>query len=157
MFEYEVFSAEEAAQEQFKILPAGVYDAVIENAVEKTSSNGNPMIDLKLKVFDEKGGIYYMRDFLVFTKKMAWKVRHFAKAAKLLNEYEAGKLCAAIIINKHVGVDVGIKPGEAIPFHDLNGKPEGSKYPDNNKISDYVEKEPEYNKDYAMKDEGLPF
>src|SRR5690606_16460117 len=104
-----------------------------------------------------KGGIYYMRDFLVFTKKMAWKVRHFAKAARVLDAYEDGKLCAQILIDKHVGVDVGIKPGEDIPFHDLNGKQEGSKYPDNNKISDYVEKEPEFRKDYAMKDSDLPF
>lgn len=66
---------------------AGEYNLAVKDAAEKTSSNGNPMIELKLDVlgpvngdqFDEDSGplIY---DNLVFTQNAFWKIDQFRNA-----------------------------------------------------------------------------
>ena len=139
MFAYDIMDEETAMNERFQLLKEGDYDAVVQTAVDKVSANsGNPMIDLTLLVYDSEGKTHTVRDFLVFTKSMMWKVIHCASSAGLMMQYTAGRLCSDILKDKRVRVKVGTEEGNEIPEDKLNGKPYGSKYPSKNKIEDYL-------------------
>jgi hypothetical protein len=141
-FLYQPITEQEAIEERFNLLKEGDYDAVITTSQDKVSANsGNPMMDITLQVFDEVGKARDVRDFLVFTKTMMWKVIHFADSSGLLKEYEEGKLCSEVAVGKRVRVKITIEEGGEIPQDKLKGKPAGSKYPDKNKVVDYVKKE----------------
>jgi hypothetical protein len=163
MFAYDVMSEQEAIEQRFNLLKEGEYDAVVTVSHDKVSSNsGNPMMDITLQVFDESGKACDVRDFLVFTKKMMWKVIHFADSASLLKEYEEGKLCSEVAIGQRVRVKIGIEEGGEITQDKLKGKPIGSKYPDKNKVEDYVKKEDQKpltiaNDDKQLEDDDIPF
>jgi len=141
MFQYDVMSEQEAIEERFSLLKEGNYDAVIISSQDKQSSTGNPMMDITLQVFDDQGRSRDVRDFLVFTKKMMWKIIHFSNSAGVLKEYEDGKLCSEVALGKRVQVKIIIEEGKEIPADKLNGKPSGSKYQDKNKVEDYIKKE----------------
>src|SRR5438105_666981 len=111
MFAYDVMSEQEAIEERFHILKEGEYDAVIAASYDKLSSSGNPMMDMTLQVFDEDGKTRDVRDFLVFTKSMMWKVIHFADSASLLKIYQDGKLCSDYAVGHRVRVKIIIEEG----------------------------------------------
>jgi hypothetical protein len=139
MFNYQVYSEQEAMAERFQLLKEGKYDAVIKASIDKVSVNsGNPMMDMTVSVFDASGKQHDIRDFLVFTPAMMWKVVHFAGSANLLKEYEDGKLCSEIVVNKRVKVQITVEEGREIAQDKLKGKALGSRYPDKNKIADYL-------------------
>ncbi len=140
MFSYEVLSESEAAAERFMLLKEGEYDAIVEASQDKISANsGNPMMDMTLTVYDENGKGHAVRDFLVFTKGTMWKVIHFAKSAGIMHAYEDEKLCSEVALGKSVRVKIGIEQGSEIPSDRLNGKPQGAKYPDKNKVIAYIQ------------------
>lgn len=141
MFVYDVMSEQEAIEERFNLLKEGEYDAVITVSHDKQSSSGNPMMDMTLQVFDAQGKARDVRDFLVFTKTMMWKVIHFADSAGLLPQYEQGKLCSEVAVGQRVRVKITIEEGSEISADKLKGKPAGSKYPDKNKVEDYIKKD----------------
>lgn len=143
-FSYQVMSETEAEKERYNLLKEGEYDAVIATSEDKVSaSSGNPMMDMILHVYDEHGKEHPVRDFMVFTKSMMWKVINFANSAGLMAQYESGNLCSESAMGNRVRVKIGIESGSIIPFDKLNGKPAGSKYPDKNKVVEYLQrKEP---------------
>lgn len=141
MFQYDVMSEQEALAERFQLIKEGIYEGVITSSQDTKSSTGNPMMDMTVTVYDENGKPHDIREFLVFTKTMMWKVIHFADSAGLLKEYEEGKLCSQVAIDKRVMVKVIVEEGSEIPQDKLKGKPLGSKYPDKNKIGEYIKKE----------------
>ncbi len=155
MFVYEILSEQEAIEERFNLLKEGEYDAVITASHDKQSSSGNPMMDITLQVFDHNGKARDVRDFLVFTKTMMWKVIHFADSAGLLPQYEQGKLCSEVAVGQRVRVKINIEEGSVIPEDKLKGKPAGSKYPDKNKVEDYIKKDDQ--KPLEQKVEDDPF
>lgn len=142
MFAYDVMSEQEAIEERFNLLKEGEYDAVVLSSQDKVSANsGNPMMDVILQVFDENGKAREVRDFLVFTKSMMWKVIRFADSAGLIKQYESGTLCSEKAIDSRVKVKIVIEEGSKIPEDKLKGKPLGSKYPNKNKVEDYIKQE----------------
>lgn len=141
MFHYEIMSEQEAMAERFQLLKEGIYEGVITASQDKTSSKGSPMMDMTVTVFDEHGKSCDVRDFLVFTKAMMWKVVHFADSANIMADYETGRLCSEVAINQRVKVKVVIEQGGEIPVDKLNGKPIGTRYFDKNKIEDYIKRE----------------
>ena len=141
MFQYQPMSEQEAMAERFQLLKEGEYDAVITASSDSQSKTGNPMMDMTVSVYDENGKSHDVRDFLVFTKIMMWKIVHFADSAGIVKEYEAGKLCSETAIGKRVRVKINVEEGNEIPEDKLKGKALGSKYPDKNKIEDYVKKD----------------
>lgn len=158
MFSYDVMSEQEAMQERFQLLKEGEYDAVVMASEDKVSANsGNPMMALTLAVYDKEGKPHDVRDFLVFTKTMMWKVVHFADSAGLLKEYEEQKLCSEIAIDRRVRVKITIEEGGNIPEDKLKGKSIGSKYPDKNKVEDYVKKADQKDAGAPFIDDDLPF
>ena len=140
MFAYPVMDEEQAMNERFQILKAGEYDAVVQTSEDKVSANsGNPMMDITLSIYDAEGNTHPVRDFLVFTKSMMWKVIHCANSSGLANIYQQQKFCSLALLGRRVRVKLGIEEGKEIPHDKLNGKPSGSKYNAKNKVEDYIQ------------------
>lgn len=159
MFQYEVMTEKDAMAERFQLIKEGEYDAMVSHSVDKRSSTGNPMMEMTLTIYNANGSTHEIRDYLVFTKTMMWKVIGFCQAANLMEIYEAGKLCSKEVKNCHVRAKVGLESGKEIPEDKLNGKPLGSKYPDKNKIEHYVKimDENNLNKKNLKKEEADSF
>lgn len=151
-----MMSEQEAMAERFQLIKEGIYDGVITASQDTKSKTGNPMMDMTITVYDENGKGHDIRDFLVFTKQMMWKVVHFCDSAGILKEYESGKLCSQVAIDKRVQVKISVEEGREIPQDQLKGKPVGSKYPDKNKVEDYIKQE-EQGKPSAHSTESAPF
>src|SRR6185369_1060805 len=137
MFQYQPMSEQEAMAERFQLLKEGIYDAVITASSDTTSSKGHPMMDMTVTVYDENGKSHDVRDFLVFTKAMMWKVVHFAESANCLEGYQDGKLCSEMAIKNTVKVKLGVEKGGEIPEDKIKNKQLGTRYFDKNKIEDY--------------------
>lgn len=159
MFIYTPITEQEAIEERYHLLKEGEYDAIVSVSQDKVSANsGNPMMDITLQVFDEDGKARDVRDFLVFTKSMMWKVIHFANSAGVLKEYQEGKLCSDIVVGNRVRVKITIEEGSEIPHDKLKGKSPGSKYPDKNKVDDYLANQSKIKKESApFEDDELAF
>jgi len=82
----------EAEIKAANLLPEGVYDFEVFDAVDKVSKSGNDMIELHLKVFTDDGSTRQMRDWIL--ESFAHKLRHFCEACGLTKQYEAGALTA---------------------------------------------------------------
>lgn len=142
MFAYDAMTEQEAMNSRYQLMKDGEYDAVIITSEDKISANsGNPMMDMTLHVYDEDGKSHDVRDFLVFTKSMMWKVIHCADSAGLNKEYMEGKFCSDLVNGCSVRVKIGTEIGSEIPEDKLKGKPLGSRYPNKNKVEDYIKKE----------------
>ena len=157
MFQYDVMTEAEAIQERFQLLKEGEYDAVITASTDKQSSSGNPMMDMTLQVFDAEGKAKDVRDFLVFTKGMMWKVINFSDSAGLKQAYEDGKLCSEVAVGNRVRVKIAIEEGGIIPEDKLKGKPAGTRYSDKNKIEDYVKRGEETAPPVTLDDDEIAF
>ncbi len=153
VFAYDILTEQEAIEERFQLLKEGEYDAVIAASQDKTSGSGNPMMDITLQVFDAAGKARDVRDFLVFTKGMMWKIIHFADSAGLLKQYEEGKLCSEVAIGNRVRVKITIEEGSEIPQDKLKGKPTGTKYPNKNKVDDYIKKDDQKSTEASFDDD----
>lgn len=78
--------------EESSLLADGTYDFEVIAAVEKTSAKGNDMVELKIRIEEERS--YVVADYLVSIDSMAYKIRHFAESVGLVDEYERGTLPA---------------------------------------------------------------
>lgn len=79
--------------EESLLLPNGNYGFEIVKAEErKSKSSDNYMFALSLKVFNEDGDAKFVDDYIVFTDRWAFKLRHLAASVGLVAEYEAGTL-----------------------------------------------------------------
>lgn len=80
----------ESELNQFTLLPAGIYDCEVMEAEDKVSTAGNPMIKIKLNVFDAQGKKHVIFDYLM--EKLAYKLRHAAYTFGQGASYEKGTL-----------------------------------------------------------------
>lgn len=140
MLNYQVMDEAEAMQERFQLLPKGEYEAVIVKSEDRQSHSGNPMMDMTLHVYDREGQSHPVRDFLVFTKTMMWKAIHCADSAGVIDQYKAGKMCSNIIEGKSVRIKLNVEEGREIPADKLGDRSPGDKYPDKNKVDDYIKR-----------------
>ena len=107
------------------LLEAGIYDFEVMEAEEKTSSKGNDMVALGLRIENNEGRGFKILDWLVATDGGAYKVRHFAESVGLLAEYEKGDMPAGIMIGKTGRAKIAVKPAEG-------------QYRAKNTVADYV-------------------
>lgn len=140
LFDYEVLTEDQANKERYQLLNDGMYPAVITKVNHKISPKGNNMYEVDLDVYDENGRGHFIRDYVVFTRSMSWKVIHFADSTGTIAEYESKKFTPDLLLNKSCVVLIKTQQGAEIPVEKLNGKPAGSRYPDKNVIQDYVKK-----------------
>jgi hypothetical protein len=111
-----------------ELLSPGEYDAEVMTAEEKQSKSGNDMIAMRLKVYGDNGAEASVFDYLL--DAVAYKVRHFAEAAGMIDAYERGELYAEDLVGKVVRVKLKIE-------HDKTGN-----YADKNAVQDYIVQAP---------------
>jgi hypothetical protein len=61
------------------VFPEDDYNFVVDDAREKESRNGNPMIEL-VHIISHNGVTIRVIDYLVFKEKAFWKIDHFREA-----------------------------------------------------------------------------
>lgn len=137
-FSYDVMTEEQAQQERFSLLPEGEYDASIERYEGKMSSGGNRMVVFGLHVYDASGKAHEINDYIAFTPKMTWKLRHHCVSAGLEKEFEGKTWRPRMSVGKTVRVKIIVQSGQEIPHDKLKGKAPGAKYPDRNSVDDYL-------------------
>lgn len=135
---YKALNEEDAQKARYGLLEDGEYDAVVKVSTQKPSKSGNIMAELILDVFDKQGQAHEVKDWLVFSNNMLWKLKHFCESAGLEKEYQAEQFHPGMAVNQHVRVKIITEIGNEIPIDKLQGKPVGSRYPDRNKIEDYL-------------------
>ena len=81
-------------------LEPGLADFEVVNASEKVSKTGNAMIELQLRVWDNKGKEGSIYDYLVSTDKAMWKIYLFCKSINAKEEYEKGNITPDFTIGK---------------------------------------------------------
>lgn len=106
--------------------PDGFYEFEVTEAEETTSQAGNDMVKLKIKVYNDEGASRTVYDYLVGTESAQFKVRGFASAVGLIDQYESGNLDA---------VEMEGRTGKCklVIQKDRNGS-----FPDKNAIGAYV-------------------
>ncbi len=108
-----------------KLWAKGVYDFEITDAFEKESkTKGNPMIELKVKIFGPDGGARVITDYLL--EQRGEKLRHAAEVCGLLDEYNRGSLAHTDFHHKRGKLKLGIE------------KDKTKTWPDKNVVLDYV-------------------
>lgn len=111
-------------KELSNLFEEGTYDAEIVKAEEATSSKGNDMIVVTLRVYDGAGSSKFVTDYLM--DKIPYKLKHICKACDLLPDYENGTIDAAKFVGKSVKIKLNIQEDKE------------NKYPDKNIIKDYI-------------------
>lgn len=119
------------------LLPPGIYPFRVESATAKTSSAGNPMIELVIKARNEGGTTVTIYDYLLMPdtnsddepkiKSKTWKIRNFCYSVGLEDEYMSGTL-SPISCNGRSG------NAKLYVEQDPNGK-----YADKNRVAHYIE------------------
>lgn len=134
-FNYPALSEQEAQSERFTLLDDGIYNFTITKATGKMSKpkpgkESSPMIELQITVWDNLGHEHYLYDYLIGSRNMAWKVRHFCEAVGLSKEYESGQFNEYMAQGKSGKAQIGFQAGKP--------KEGGGLYKDKNVIDDYV-------------------
>lgn len=129
------------------LLEPGIYQFQVLDATNEMSKKGNEMIKLSLQLWDKDACCHWIFDYLL--EAMSFKLRHFCSVTGLMTKYEKGQLDASDCIGKTGCVEISIKEG--------NSKPDGTKYPSQNSVKDYV-----LNTSYAVSsndsvDDDVPF
>lgn len=155
MFDYPVLTEEQAQKERYNLLPDGEYEAYAAKVTHRVSPAGNNMFEVLWHVFGKSGQPVEVKDFLVFTTKMMWKVIHCADSCGIIKDYEEKKLTPELLQGQNSRVLISQQKGVPIPSDKLRGQPEGTCYPDKNVIYDYVKLENQ--KKIFKDDQDIPF
>lgn len=116
------------------LMDDGIYDFEVVKCTRKTSQSGNSMAELQLKVWDLKGQVHTVFDYLVFTqiKLNLRKIKHFCVSVGWADKFEKGllpeemqMLCGKVQIGRQ----------DKTPKKDGTGF-----YPPKNVVIDYVSK-----------------
>lgn len=128
-FSYTAYSDEDLSKLS-GLMPNGTYDFVVTSAVAKISKNGNPMIEVNLTVYDKENIPHSIKDYLVSSSNMAWKLKRFCEAIGALDVYLRGEFNELHCINKKGVAKIIIAKGEP--------KEDGSFYNDRNTVKEYI-------------------
>lgn len=145
-------SREEADKKRFSVLEPGRYNARIVHAEETTSKAGNDMFVVELEVFGPDGPVI-VKDYLLPTPKMIWKLLHLAEALGIEAKYQAGEMRPADVVERSCCVDTVLeKP-----------KPDSKYQRPQVRIDDYMKQEfapdgsPRASGGAARNDDDIPF
>jgi hypothetical protein len=105
---YSEAAAVEAARRT--LLAPGWIDAVIREAVERSSARGNEMIEIDIAVPDGRGGERLLKDYLTGTSSLgALRLRHACESIHKLDRYDAGEVSASDFVGHTVRVKIGVE------------------------------------------------
>jgi hypothetical protein len=148
MFEFESYT-EEQVQEMAKppILPEGEYNFEIVKAIDELhdrdnnliplkSKAGNPMMELTLKVWGDSGEIHTIKDWIVLTSNMMFKIRHLCETCGLLDLWNSEQLHASNLEGRLGKAKIIIQKGKEIPLEKRQDRK--THYDDRNSVQDYV-------------------
>lgn len=107
-----------------KLLEKGNYPFIVLKAENKISQSNNPMIQLLLKIWDEKGREHLVYDLLM--ESLEFKLRHFCYAIGHGEMSENGEIDCELIKGKQGECKIYIQ-------EDKSGK-----YPPKNAVADYL-------------------
>jgi uncharacterized protein DUF669 len=91
------------------LLEKGNYAFCVKNAIEKVSDKGNNMIELQLQIFDTHNKERIIKDWLVDTDTMHYKIKHFCESTGQLDVYMADMLSANACRGKNGHLTLDIK------------------------------------------------
>lgn len=103
----------------------------------KSKSSGNPMLKLSLKVWDSKGNQGFIDDYLVFSTKVMYKIKHFWDSVGKPDVFKAGKFTAQDCLGLSGKLKIDIQKGQKKPEEKWSGY-EPEFYPDKNSVKDYM-------------------
>src|ERR1700733_67692 len=83
------------------LLEKGHYDFCVLHALEKKSEASNNMIELQLQIFDTNSKERIVKDWLVDTDTMHYKIKHFCEATNQLDIYTNDLLNAKACLGKN--------------------------------------------------------
>lgn len=169
LFTYQVVTKEEAERSRKSLLEPGEYEFAVINAISAMSNTNpkyadpskpsNPMIVLELTVWDKEGHEISIKDYLVSSEKMNWKIIHFCESVGLMQEYETGKFNENYCKGKIGKLILGIQKGKI--------KDDGTMFDDKNSVKDYIKEfvtplkssilQPLKAANSNFKDDDLPF
>jgi hypothetical protein len=103
----------------FDLFPKGEYDFKVLKAKDKVSQNsGNEMIELELDIYSTDGKTARVYDYLL--ESVAYKLKHFCQAVKLITAYETGNLDADMCIGRTGRCLIEIKQDRTGAYSDKN-------------------------------------
>lgn len=91
-----------AEEREFALPPIGEYNFMVVSAEKTFSSNGNPMIKVRLDLQGADGSVF---DNLVISDKMMWKLVSFFESIGLKKEGEELSLSIGDAADKAVGME----------------------------------------------------
>jgi hypothetical protein len=147
---FKPLSDEEIAAQR-RTLKVGIADFTIGSVKEAISKeSGNEMLKLVLKVWDCKGQEGILYDYITFSPKMAWKLKHFLEAIGEGVQYQTGTIDSGNLVGKSGKVMLAIQKDKTGLYGDKVG------------VKDYMEKvggakEDLPNFDVSKEDDGIPF
>lgn len=100
------------------ILADGVYDFEIATAEETVSKAGNPMIKIKLLIWDHNGNQRIVWDYLLTDNQ--FKILSLCIAIKMADQYEKGEINAEQLTNKTGKVKIGTQKDTTGQYGDRN-------------------------------------
>lgn len=94
------------------LISPGDYPFEVTKATDKTSKNGNDMVELQINVTDNEDRTRGVFDYLVSIESMAYKIRHFAEAVGMLGNYEQGEMKADDMVGCAGKCRIAIQPAK---------------------------------------------
>lgn len=104
-----------AEQKEFEVPAIGEYNFMVASAEKTFSSNGNPMIKVRLDLQGADGSVF---DNLVLTDNMMWKLVTFFESIGLKKKGEELKLSISDAVDKCSGMEGRLK----VKHETYNGK-----------------------------------
>ena len=135
--------APKSDQELLDLLKDGEAQYIVVGAKVSTSQSGNEMLTLDLKVMDSTGKEKEIKDFLVESESMRWKIKNFCYSCGLENQYDHGR----ITIN-----DLKERTGKLI----IKTTPATGKYRAKSSVDRYITHEKSGTDNFPF-DDSLPF
>ena len=132
-------------REVLNLLDVGIYDFYVKKAeIAYSKKSGAPMIKLTVAVIGDLGREHVLTDYLM--EAMMFKLKHFADAVGLEEEYNQGNLLAAMCEGRSGKLKIIIEEPDP-----------NSQYNPKNVIKDYVKAEKaEIKKDNDFVDSDIP-
>jgi hypothetical protein len=149
-FSFPVYTNEQIEELKVSFLiDPGSYNFEVLKATNKTSSKGNPMMEMQLKVWDNNGKEHIIYDYLLSSPTWAFKIKHFCESIGL--SYDKGGFETWDCENKFGKCEIIIQKGAK--------KEDGSFYPEKNSVKDYIKKDnlPSTSKNNLDMNDDLPF
>jgi uncharacterized protein DUF669 len=113
------------------LLSDGVYPFTVKNAEQQHSKSGNPMLKITIGVLASENDERNIKDYLLATDQMMFKLKHFCESIGLGDKYAKGTFSETDCIGRSGKVKIGTQKGAK--------KEDGSGfYSDRNSVKDYV-------------------